>query len=107
MDQVFVIVTFSTKFLLYCSFSLSARERIARASGKSVDDVGKLLYFYKQTKIVATWLQLKKSKKEKIPEVQSTSLLSLSYCYYFILFSDSRRNATNARDRYKIERYSY
>jgi len=64
-----------------------ARERIARTSGKSIDDVGKLLYFYKQTKIVATWLQLKKSKKEKIPEVPSSSSLLSSLSSSSLLLS--------------------
>ena len=93
MVQVIVKIYISSQF----SFLLLARERIARSSGKSVDDVGKLLYFYKQTKIVATWLQLKKSKKEKIPEVFIIIIITI-IIITFLFFVDSRRNATNARD---------
>ena len=37
----------------------AARERISRSSGKSVDDVTRLLFFYKQSLIIQQWLQLK------------------------------------------------
>jgi signal recognition particle GTPase len=36
-----------------------SRERISKASGKSEDDVSRLVFFYKQSLIVATWLQQK------------------------------------------------
>lgn len=37
----------------------TARDRIAKASGKTAEDVSKLMYSYKQTLIVHAWLQLK------------------------------------------------
>lgn len=36
-----------------------AKERIARASGKTVDEVSRLITFYKQSLIVQQWLALK------------------------------------------------
>lgn len=36
-----------------------AKERISRTSGKSIDDVSKLLVNYKQSLIVQQWLVLK------------------------------------------------
>lgn len=47
-----------------------ARERIARATGRSVDDVVRLTYFYKQSLIICTWLQLKKGKGEVLPKTE-------------------------------------
>ena len=35
----------------------TARERISRSTGKSTDDVTRLLFFFKQSLIVSTWLQ--------------------------------------------------
>jgi signal recognition particle GTPase len=37
----------------------AARDRIAKASGKTTDDVSKLMYSYRQTLIVHAWLHLK------------------------------------------------
>ena len=34
-----------------------ARERIGRATGRTADEVTRLLFFYKQSLIVSTWLQ--------------------------------------------------
>jgi len=51
-----------------------ARERIAISSGKSIDDVHKLLMFYKQSKIVQEWLVLKKSKNESMPKNEGEML---------------------------------
>ena len=45
-----------------------ARERLAKTSGKTIDEVNKMVFFYKQSLAVATWLQLKVSLKEKIPK---------------------------------------
>jgi signal recognition particle GTPase len=36
-----------------------AKERIARDAGKSIDDVNKMILYYKQSLIMQTWLQLK------------------------------------------------
>lgn len=47
-----------------------ARERIARAAGRSVDDVVRLVYFFKQSLIICTWLQLKKQKGEEMPKTE-------------------------------------
>ena len=38
---------------------IAAKERISRASSKPVDEISKLLLFYKQSLIVQEWLQLK------------------------------------------------
>ena len=48
----------------------AARERIARSAGKSADDVVRLVYFYKQSLIICTWLQLKKQKGEEMPKTE-------------------------------------
>ena len=45
-----------------------SRERIARATGRSVDDIVRLVYFYKQSLIICTWLQMKKEKGEALPK---------------------------------------
>jgi len=34
-----------------------ARERISRSTGRSMDEVTRLIFFYKQSLIVSTWLQ--------------------------------------------------
>ena len=47
-----------------------ARERIARAAGRTVDDVVRLVYFFKQSLIICTWLQLKKQKGEEMPKTE-------------------------------------
>ena len=39
--------------------NFKGKERIVRASGKSMEEVNKLLVSYKQTLIVQQWLQLK------------------------------------------------
>ena len=36
-----------------------ARERIARQSNKSVDDVSKMVFFFRQSRVMATWLHMK------------------------------------------------
>ena len=36
-----------------------SRERIAKQTSKSVDDVNQLVFFYKPTRILSTWLKLK------------------------------------------------
>mmetsp|Transcript_29935 Transcript_29935/g.28616 ORF Transcript_29935/g.28616 Transcript_29935/m.28616 type:complete len:204 (-) Transcript_29935:351-962(-) len=46
------------------------KTRISMKSGRSIDEVGKLIHMYKQSKVIAEWLQLKKSKNEKIPTSQ-------------------------------------
>ena len=48
-----------------------ARERIARTTGRSVDDVVRLVYFFKQSLIICTWLQLKKAKGEEMPKTEA------------------------------------
>ena len=44
------------------------RERVARDSGKTIDDVNRLLFAYRQSDIIATWLQLKKKLGESLPK---------------------------------------
>ncbi len=43
------------------------RARIARASGKTEEDVSKCLFFYKNTLVVQKWLLLRKENNEKLP----------------------------------------
>lgn len=45
-----------------------ARERIATSTGKPIDDVHRLIMFYKQSKIIQEWLVLKKSNNEAMPK---------------------------------------
>ena len=47
------------------------RERIAQSTGKPVDEVQRLLFFYKQSVVIATWLQIKKAAKEKMPTTEA------------------------------------
>eukprot|EP00600_Ochromonadales_sp_CCMP1393_P006223 CAMPEP_0174959716 /NCGR_PEP_ID=MMETSP0004_2-20121128/3329_1 /TAXON_ID=420556 /ORGANISM="Ochromonas sp., Strain CCMP1393" /LENGTH=174 /DNA_ID=CAMNT_0016208061 /DNA_START=163 /DNA_END=687 /DNA_ORIENTATION=- len=47
-----------------------AKERISQTSGKSIDDVNRLLLFYRQSQIVQQWLILKKSKGEILPRTE-------------------------------------
>lgn len=50
---------------------MPAKERIAASSGKTVEDVAKLLHAYRQTLIVHTWLHVKKNKGEHLPSTQA------------------------------------
>lgn len=52
------------------NLSGSAKQRIAKASARSIDEVTRMDFFYKQSLTVATWLQLKKSLKEKLPKTE-------------------------------------
>jgi len=45
-----------------------ARERIATTTGKPIDDVHRLIMFYKQSKIIQEWLVLKKTLNEAMPK---------------------------------------
>jgi signal recognition particle GTPase len=44
------------------------RERVAKSANGSVDDVNKLVQAYKQSDIISTWLNLKKSLGEELPK---------------------------------------
>jgi signal recognition particle GTPase len=44
------------------------RERLARVSGRPPQEVAKLIFFYKQSLVVSTWLNKKKECKELLPE---------------------------------------
>ena len=44
-----------------------ARTRIAAKAGKPVDDITRMLFFYKQSLIVCNWLQMKKKAGEPLP----------------------------------------
>jgi len=46
------------------------RDRIATSAGKPVDEVQRLLFYYKQSVVIATWLQMKKAAKEKLPTTE-------------------------------------
>lgn len=48
----------------------TARERISRSTGKSTDDVTRLLFFFKQSLIVSTWLQERKKANEVLPTTE-------------------------------------
>jgi signal recognition particle GTPase len=41
------------------SIDTSTKERVSRDTGKSVEEVSRLLQYYKQSLIVQQWLQLK------------------------------------------------
>lgn len=41
------------------SLDVAAKERIGRATGKTVEDVSKLIHYYKQTLIMQQWLVMK------------------------------------------------
>eukprot|EP01035_Chromulina_nebulosa_P019429 gene19429-25307_t len=45
-----------------------AIERISKQSNQPVDVVGKMIYFYKQTLMIHTWLRLKQANFEKLPD---------------------------------------
>lgn len=44
------------------------RERVAKNSTRSIDEVNRLLFAYKQSDIIATWLVLKKKAGEPLPK---------------------------------------
>lgn len=46
------------------------RDRIATSTGKPLDEVQKLMFYYKQSVVIATWLQMKKNAKEKLPTTE-------------------------------------
>jgi signal recognition particle GTPase len=46
------------------------RERVAKTSGKSIDDVNRLIFAYKQSDIISNWLSLKKSLGESLPKTE-------------------------------------
>ena len=46
------------------------RDRIATSTGKPLDEVQKLMFYYKQSVVIATWLQMKKNAKEKLPNTE-------------------------------------
>jgi len=43
-----------------------ARERIAKASGRGADEVARLVFFYRQSLILCTWLQAKKKAEPRV-----------------------------------------
>lgn len=43
------------------------REKIAAKAGKPVDDITRMLFFYKQSLIICNWLQMKKKAGEALP----------------------------------------
>ena len=45
----------------------AARERIAKQSGQPVDEVTQVMHLFKQSQIVAAWLQMKKNNGEQMP----------------------------------------
>ena len=47
-----------------------ARAKIAAKAGKTVDDVTRMLFFYKQSLIIASWLQMKKKAGEAMPATE-------------------------------------
>lgn len=52
------------------NLSGAAKQRIAKASEMSLDEITRMDFFYKQSLAVAMWLQLKKSNKEKLPKTE-------------------------------------
>jgi len=47
-----------------------SRERIARSASKNVDEVVRMIFFYKQSLVLFTWLQMKKQKGETLPSTE-------------------------------------
>lgn len=68
-----------------------SRERIAKTSGKSVDEVNKLMSTYQQSQIIAKWLHQKKKLGEKLPRTD----VEMQY-----MQEEDPRLAAIARDMY-------
>jgi len=51
-----------------------ARDRISRMSGRSTDEVAKVIVYYRQSLIIATWIQAKKENGEKLPSTEEEML---------------------------------
>jgi signal recognition particle GTPase len=47
------------------------RERLAAAAGQTPEDVARMIHYFQQTKIVATWMYMRKSNGEKLPQNES------------------------------------
>jgi signal recognition particle GTPase len=47
------------------------RERVAKNSSRSIDEVNRLVFAYRQSDIIATWLALKKSLGEPLPKSEA------------------------------------
>jgi len=46
----------------------AVKARVATTAGKPIDDVNKLIFFFRQSLIVANWLKLKKDNNETLPK---------------------------------------
>jgi signal recognition particle GTPase len=46
------------------------RERVAVAAAQPVEDVAKMILFYKQTLILYSWLRIKQQNKESLPATE-------------------------------------
>lgn len=46
------------------------RERVAAAAKQPVEDVAKMILFYKQTLILYSWLRMKQQNKETLPKTE-------------------------------------
>ena len=47
------------------------KNQLAKKSGKTIDEVNRLVHCYKQSIVLCTWLQLKKEMKEKLPTTET------------------------------------
>ena len=48
-----------------------SREKLARAASKNVDEVVRMIFYYKQSLVLFTWLQLKKKLGEELPRTEA------------------------------------
>ena len=48
-----------------------AKVNLAKKSGKTIDEVNRLVHCYKQSMVLSTWLQLKKGLNEKLPTTEA------------------------------------
>ena len=74
--------------------NFKGKERIVRASGKSMEEVNKLLVSYKQTLIVQQWLQLK-----YVPLMSK-----LPFCCTFFLIDQHSLSITHFKSNYMYSR---
>lgn len=51
-----------------------ARQRISAKSGHPTDDVARMLYFFKQSLVMHTWLEVKKIAGERLPQSEGEIL---------------------------------
>jgi hypothetical protein len=51
-----------------------AKNRLAKNSGKTIDEINRLVHCFKQSMVVSNWLQTKKENREKLPKSEQELL---------------------------------